>query len=57
MVFMVCGMVKNEGEPGGGPFWENELPSLPFLAGRAFQSPHLRGAGRTKKPRMAMLNL
>ncbi|NTW17886.1 MAG: DUF4301 family protein, partial [Syntrophaceae bacterium] len=20
----VCGMVKNEGEPGGGPFWVNE---------------------------------
>ena len=20
----VCGMVKNEGEPGGGPFWINE---------------------------------
>lgn len=22
--FRVCGMVKNEGEPGGGPFWVNE---------------------------------
>lgn len=22
--FRVCGMVRNEGEPGGGPFWVNE---------------------------------
>ena len=29
----VCGMVKNEGEPGGGPFWveENETRSLQIV--------------------------
>ncbi len=28
----VCGMVKNEGEPGGGPFWVND-----FTQGRSLQ--------------------
>ncbi|NWG03061.1 MAG: DUF4301 family protein [Syntrophaceae bacterium] len=29
----VCGMVKNEGEPGGGPFWveEDGIPSLQIV--------------------------
>ena len=27
----VCGMVKNEGEPGGGPFWVRDRKGLVFL--------------------------
>jgi len=27
----VCGMVKNEGEPGGGPFWVRDKKGLVFL--------------------------
>lgn len=27
----VCGMVKNDGEPGGGPFWVEEEDGLPSL--------------------------
>ena len=27
----VCGMVKNEGEPGGGPFWVNDTKGNYFL--------------------------
>lgn len=27
----VCGMVKNEGEPGGGPFWVNDKKGNVFL--------------------------
>ncbi len=27
----VCGMVKNEGEPGGGPFWVQDRKGLVFL--------------------------
>ncbi|MGV1011464.1 MAG: DUF4301 family protein [Flavobacterium sp.] len=27
----VCGMVKNEGEPGGGPFWVRDAKGNPFL--------------------------
>ena len=27
----VCGMVKNEGEPGGGPFWVEEKDGTPSL--------------------------
>lgn len=27
----VCGMVKNEGEPGGGPFWVQDKKGLVFL--------------------------
>ena len=34
----ICGMVKNEGEPGGGPFWVgdpdgSEVPSLQIIEG------------------------
>ena len=27
----VCGMVKNEGEPGGGPFWVRDKKGNVFL--------------------------
>ena len=27
----VCGMVKNEGEPGGGPFWVRDVKGNTFL--------------------------
>ena len=46
----VCGMVKNEGEPGGGPFWVEDADGMGVPLCRSSRSRRLTGTTRNSVP-------